>query len=390
MEKHAILSPSASHRWLNCTAAPALEANMPEETSLYAEEGTLAHAICEAKLHELIDGTNAETYYRNENGKLWTEHELYQPEMEETSDYYRDVVAEKLNAARKRTPDALLLIEVRLDFSKYIPKGFGTADAIIVGDGELDVIDYKHGKGVKVDSYRNPQMMTYALGACDRFGFEYKLETVTMTIVQPRIDNTSTWEVPYDALEAWGNEVLKPKATEAFNGTLGCKTRVVVGEWCKFCKVRQQCKARAEAATGLLKHGDARLLSTQEISQLLPQASLVKDWCSDIEDYALSLLLKGEAIDGFKVVEGRSVRKISNPEKLYLALKEKGYDDKSILKPKELRSLSELEKLVGKQQFGNFAADYITKPKGKPTIAFASDKRKEYSTSDDDFSHIIY
>lgn len=389
MEKHAILSPSASHRWLNCTAAPALEAKMPEETSKYAEEGTLAHAICEAKLHELVDGIRAEDYYKKETGHAWTEHELYQPEMEETSDYYRDVVAEKLNAMRKRTPDALLLIEVRLDFSKYIPEGFGTADAVVIGDGEIDVIDYKHGKGVKVDSYHNPQMMTYALGACERFGFEYRLGEVTMTIVQPRIDNTSTWELPYDALEAWGNEVLKPKAKEAFNGTLGCKTEVVVGEWCRFCKVKQQCKARAEAATGLLQNGDARLLSPQEISELLPKASVVKDWCSDIEEYALSLMLQGENIEGFKVVEGRSLRKISDPKTLYRVLIDSGYDEATILKPKELRSLSELEKLIGKKQFQECAADYIVKPKGKPTIALSSDKRKEFSTFDDDFSHII-
>ncbi len=389
MEKHAILSPSASHRWMNCTAAPSMEADIPEETTVYAEEGTLAHAICEAKLHELIDGISAEEYYKKENGCLWTEHNLYQPEMEETSDYYRDVVAEKLSVARKRTPDALLLIEVKLDFSKYIPKGFGTADAIIVGDGELDVIDYKHGKGVKVDSYRNPQMMTYALGACERFGFEFRLDDVTMTIVQPRIDNTSTWDLPYKALEAWGDEVLKPKANEAFNGTLGCKTEVVVGEWCKFCKARKQCKKRAEAAVSLLQNGDARLLSTQDIARLLPQASLVKDWCTDLEEHALSVMLNGEQIEGFKIVEGRSVRKISNTEELYCILKDKGYDDTALLKPKELRSLTELEKLIGKKQFQEVAGDYIVKPKGKPTIAPSTDKRKEFSTSDDDFSHII-
>lgn len=390
MGAHAILSPSASHRWLRCTTAPSLEMQFPDETSIYAEEGTLAHAICEAKLHELIEPISAMEYYKAENGgKDWTEHHLYKAEMEETSDYYRDVVAEKLARQRERTPDAQLLIEVRLDFSTWLPKGFGTADAVIVGDGEINIIDYKHGKGVKVESERNPQMMIYALGACELFGFEYRLDNVTLTIVQPRIDNTSTWDLPYKALLTWGENVLKPKAEEAFAGTLGCVTNTEVGEWCRFCKAKTSCKARANAALELIEKGDPRSLSAKEVARMLPKAAAVKDWCTDIESYALGLLLEGTQVEGYKVVEGRSNRQISDKEELVNRMRGYGIDDENIFKERELKTITELEKMVGKKMFGTIADGLITKPKGKPTLAVEHDKREVYSTTQDDFSHII-
>ena len=389
MAEHAILSPSASHRWLKCTSAPALEMTFPDETSSYAEEGTLAHAICEAKLHELIGDKSAKEYYKAEFGADWTEHTLYKPEMEDTSDYYRDVVAQKLAEQRKRTPDAQLLIEVRLDFSKWLPKGFGTADAVIVGDGEIDVIDYKHGKGVKVDSTSNPQMMIYALGACELFGFDYGIDYVTMTIVQPRIDNTSTWEIPCKVLYKWGDEVLKPKAEEAFGGTLGCVTNTEVGEWCRFCKAKHACKARANAALELIEVSDPRTLSPKEVAEMLPKAESVKDWCTDLNEYALGLMLSGTEIEGYKVVEGRSTRKISDEKGLVKAMVNAGVDKELLYKPQELRTITDLERVVGKKAFTAIANDFIEKPKGKPTIASESDKRERFSTINDDFSHVI-
>lgn len=389
MAEHAILSPSASHRWLNCTSAPALEMTFPEETSIYAEEGTLAHAICEAKLHELIGDKSAKEYYQEEFGIDWTAHHLYKEEMEDTSDYYRDVVAQKLVEQRQRTPDAQLLIEVKLDFSSWLPKGFGTADAVIVGDGEIDIIDYKHGKGVKVDSTRNPQMMIYALGACEFFGFDYNIENVTMTIVQPRIDNTSTWEIPRSALFKWGDEVLKPKAEEAFGGTLGCVTNTEVGEWCRFCKAKHACKARANAALELIEAGDPRTLSPKEVSIMLTKAKAVEDWCKDINEYALGLMMTGTEIEGYKVVEGRSSRKIKDEKELVDAMVRAGIDKELLYKPQELRTITDLEKVIGKKAFNAIAVDCIEKPKGKPTIALESDKRERFSSIEDDFSHII-
>lgn len=389
MAQHAILSPSASHRWLNCTTAPSLEIKIPEETSVYAEEGTLAHAICECKLHELKGEGKAEDLYKKEFGRDWTDEELYQPEMEETSDYYRDIVAQKLADMKVRTPDAELLIEVTLDFSSWIPEGFGTADAVIVGEGEIDIIDYKHGRGVAVSATNNPQMMTYALGACELFDIEYKFDLVTMTIVQPRIDNTNAWKLPYDALIAWGNEVLTPKAKEAFNGTLGCETTTKAGKWCKFCKARAICRERAEFAEGLLKYDDPKVLSPEEISKLLPIASFVKDWCSDIETHALALMLEGTTVEGYKVVAGRSTRKITDSKKLAQSLVNAGIPEDSIYKPRELNAIGTLEKLVGKNAFFELSEGCISKAKGKPTIATADDPRAAYSTIEDDFSHII-
>lgn len=391
MAEHAILSPSASHRWLHCTAAPALEQEFPETTSSFAEEGTLAHAICEAKLHELRNPLlHAHDYYKAENnGKDWTEHPLYKAEMEDTSDYYRDIVAHKLTEQRKKTPDAQLLIEVRLDFSTWMPKGFGTADAVIVSDGEIDVIDYKHGKGVKVDSQRNPQMMIYALGACELFDFEYDIKEVTMTIVQPRIDNTSTWEIPRSVLDKWGDEVLRPGAEEAFGGTLGCATNTAVGEWCRFCKAKQSCKARANAAMELIEAGDPRTLSPKEVSELLTKAKAVEDWCKDINEYALGLMMSGTEVEGFKVVEGRSIRKITNEQELVRIMVGSGIAEDDLYKPKELKTLTELERLVGKRAFSAISEGCVEKSKDKPTIALATDKREPYSSLNDDFAHLI-
>lgn len=385
---HAILSPSAAHRWLNCSAAPSLEMGEPEQTSIYAEEGTLAHAICEAKLRAYISGKKAEDIYKDEHGKYWADDELYSAEMEECSDYYRDIVTQTYEEAKRKTPDAKLLIEVPLDLSMYIPEGYGTSDAVIISDSSIEVIDYKHGEGVKVDAYRNPQMMIYALGAYSAFSFEYNLSTVKMTIVQPRLDNVSVSETPSSALIAWGKEVLKPKAKEAYEGTLGCKTIMSVGKWCQFCKVRKKCKARADEALALAEQGDPRLLTPEQLPDYLLRAESVKGWCNDIIEYATGLLIEGTHIDGYKLVEGRSVRKITNPDGLADALSQ--YVSKDILyRPLELKTLSDLEKIVGKKIFAEVSGEYIEKPSGKPTLAKATDKRKEYSSTAADFTDAI-
>ena len=299
---HAVLSPSSAYRWLSCSASPALEMNEPDTASVYAQEGTLAHAICESKLKAYIDHRNAEDIYTKEHGRKWVEEPLYSQEMEECSDYYRDIVITKYQEAKQRTPDAKLLIEVHLDLSEYITEGYGTSDAVIISDDAIEVIDYKHGKGVKVSSEKNPQMMIYALGAYDLFSFEYRIDKVNMTIVQPRLDNVSAYQLPAYSLVAWGNDVLRPKAQEAYNGTIGCPTTLKAGAWCKFCKVREKCKARAEAALGLLSKGDPRLLSPEELPDYLMQADSIDGWCDDIKSYATELLLHGESVPGYKLV----------------------------------------------------------------------------------------
>lgn len=382
MGAHALLSPSAAHRWMNCTAAPRLEEGIPDEGSVFAEEGTLAHAYCAMKLKEFlgrdISGEAAEI--------AELDSQYHTGEMDEYTDTYKTIVLEKYTGARAAVADAQLLVETRLDFTGYIPEAFGTADAIIIADGTMEVIDFKYGKGVRVDAERNPQMMIYALGAYDRFNFEYKIERVRMTIVQPRIDNLSEYELPVPDLLAWVKEELAPKAKEAYGG----RGPQVPGEWCRFCKVKNTCRALAKKCTGAASgHPDPRLLSPEEIAtDILPLLATVKTWLASVEDYALQQALSGVQLPGWKIVEGRSVRKITDQEGAAAALGKAGYKTAEIYKPQELRTITELEKLTGKKQFAAICGDYIEKPQGKPTLAPESDKRPAFNAAVDDFKDV--
>lgn len=382
MGAHALLSPSAAHRWINCTAAPRLEANVPDSGSSYAAEGTLAHAYCAMKLKEFLGYDISDE--AAEIAEL--DSQYHTGEMNEYTDTYKTIVLEKYNAARASVADAQLLIETRLDFSNYIPDAFGTADAIIIADGTMEVIDFKYGKGVRVSAYRNPQMMIYALGAYDRFNFEYKIDRVRMTIVQPRIDNLSEFELSVSDLLAWTDEVLIPKANEAY-GENGVQ---VPGDWCQFCKVKSICRVLTQKCTGTASdHPDPKLLSPEELAtDVLPLLATVKTWLAGVEDYALQQALSGVQLPGWKIVEGRSVRKITDQEAAAVALNKAGYKTTEIYKPQELRTITELEKLVGKKQFAAICSDYIEKPQGKPTLAPESDKRPAIDPVADDFKDI--
>lgn len=380
MGAHALLSPSAAHRWINCTAAPRLEASVPDTGSSYAAEGTLAHAYCALKLKEFLglptDGELAEIAELKD--------QYHTGEMDEYTDTYKTIVLEKFNAARAMTKDAQLLIETRLDFREYMPDAFGTADAIIIADGTMEVIDFKYGKGVKVDAHKNPQMMIYALGAYDRFNFEYSINRVRMTIIQPRIDNLSEYQLAVSELMAWTDEVLVPKANEAYAGN----GPQVPGEWCKFCKVKSQCRALTQLCTEAIKT-DPKLVSTEELANdILPVLDTVKTWLTGVEEYALQQALSGVQLPGWKIVEGRSIRKIVNPDAAAVALNKAGYKTTEIYKPQEMRTITELEKLCGKKQFAAICGEYIEKPQGKPTLAPESDKRPAMNPAADDFKDI--
>lgn len=380
MEAHALLSPSAAHRWINCTAAPRLEADVPDSGSSYAAEGTLAHAYCAKKLKDFLGrDTSGEEAEINELDSLY-----HTGEMDEYTDAYRTVVLEKYAAARAAVEDAMLLVETRLSFANYIPDAFGTADAIIIADGTMEVIDFKYGKGVRVSAYRNPQMMIYALGAYDRFSFEYRIDRVRMTIVQPRIDNLSEHEMAVADLMDWTNNVLMPKAREAYEGN----GPQAPGEWCKFCKVKSQCRALAKFCTDVAAT-DPKLLKPAELAKnILPIIDTVKTWLSGVEDYALQQALSGVQFPGYKIVEGRSVRKIADQEGAAAALSQAGYKTAEIYKPQELRTITDLEKLVGRKQFAAICGGFITKPQGKPTLVPESDKRKAIDPVADDFKDI--
>ena len=379
--KHALLSPSAAHRWMNCTAAPLLEKDVEDKGSTFAEEGTLAHAYCAKKLKEFlglsVDEEKAEIAQLDE--------QYHSGEMDEYTDTYKTIVLEKFNAARAKTKDAQLLVEVKLDFSHYVPDAFGTSDAIIIADGVMEVIDFKYGKGVKVSAVENPQMMIYALGAWDLFNFEYDIRKVRMTIVQPRIDNLSEFELDAADLINWAVDELQPKANEAYAGG-----KQKPGNWCQFCKVKANCKALSSMCIEAQQaNPDPRKISKEVMEKtILPFLSTFKTWLTGVEEYSLEQALSGVQYQGFKIVEGRSIRKITNPAAVMELLDKEGFAKEAYIKPTELRSITDLEKLIGKKRFGAICAEYINKPQGKPTLVPESDKRPAFNQASDDFKDI--
>lgn len=367
---------------MNCTAAPRLEATAPDEDSSYAQEGTLAHAYCALKLKSFM---GLETIDEEEEiAQLKAQY--HTGEMDEYTDTYMTIVLEKFNAARNVTKDAQLLIETRLDFSEYVPEAFGTSDATIIADGLMEVIDFKYGKGVRVSAVDNEQMKIYALGAYLRHSFEYRIDRVRMTIVQPRIDNLSEFEMSIPNLLKWADEELRPKAAEAFSD----HGKQNPGEWCQFCRVKCGCKALAEKCTGIAQaNTDPGLIAPEKMAtDILPWLAIIKSWVSSMEEYALQQALAGVSYPGFKLVEGRSNRKITDDKAVIALLSKEGYDESEYMKPAVLCGIGDLEKLVGKKRFTTLCADYITKPQGKPTLAASDDKRPAYNAAADDFKDI--
>lgn len=366
---------------MHCTPAPSLEKDVEDKGSAFAEEGTLAHAYCAKKLKEHLGKTTEE-----EDKEISELHEKYHTgEMDEYTDTYASIVLGKIKKATKKTADAQLLVETRLEFTKWIPESFGTADAIIIADGVMEVIDFKYGKGVSVSAEHNPQMMIYALGAYERFSYEYDIRKVRMTIVQPRIANLSEWEVSVETLKLWAIYELKPAAEAAIKG----EGEQHPGEWCRFCKVKARCRSLASMCTETAAQ-DPRLLSNEELGkEILSQIDIIKSWISSTEDYALGKALSGESISGWKLVEGRSVRKITAPNEVVYKLTEAGgIQEEELFKPKELKSLTDIEKIVGKKKFAELCGQYIDKPKGKPTLVPESDKRKAIDPVAEDFEGI--
>lgn len=380
MAGHALLSPSAAHRWLNCTAAPRLEENIADSGSTFAEEGTLAHAYCAKHLKGFLGLPTAD-----EDAEIKQLFDKYHTgEMDEYTDTYKTIVLEKYNAARAKTPDAQLLVEVKLDFSEWMPEAFGTADAVIIADGTMEIIDFKYGKGVKVSAVKNPQMQIYALGAYSQFSFEYNIQRVRMTIVQPRIDNLSEYELSTVDLLAWATYQLMPKAKEAFEG----KGHQMPGEWCQFCKVKATCKALADIAFAAVEqHPDPKTISPEEMaSRVLPMLDTIKTWIKGVDEYTLEQALNGQKYQGFKLVAGRSVRKITDQEAVIGALSKAEFAEDAYMKPRELKTITDLEKIIGKKRFAEICGEWIDKPQGKPTLVPESDKRPELDT--DDFSKV--
>ena len=372
-EVHSVLGASAADRWMNCTPSAQLTAGLEDETTAFAAEGTAAHALCEWKVRKALKMRAG----RRPTSDYWTD------EMEEFTDDYRDFIMDLVGQAKQHCKDPVTLIEQHLDFSCYVPDGFGTGDFLLVADKELNVVDFKYGRGVVVYADHNPQMMLYALGALNLFDCLYDIEQVTMTIFQPRLSSISTWTITAAELYQWAAEVLKPKAELAAKG----EGEFVSGSWCRFCKARNTCRARAESFLELarMEFQPPALLSDEEVAEVMEKADELSKWASDVMAYAQAEAIEnGKHWAGYKLVEGRSVRKFSDEAKAEAAAKEAGYTD---IYNKSLITLTAFEKLMGKKTFADVLGQYVTKPAGKLTLVPVSDKRPEVSvnTVNDEF-----
>lgn len=367
--QHALLSASGAHRWLRCTGSPLLEKEFPDTTSVYAKEGTLAHELCELKLKKYTTVMPKGTYTRAHNKIMKSE--LWQNEMESTSETYLEYVKEIMLSCEIAPA---VLIEKRVDFSRYVPEGFGTADCLILAGDTLHVIDYKHGKGVVVDADHNPQMMLYALGAMSELSLLYRFKFVHMTIVQPRVNNISEFTMTADELIEWGEKVVKPKAEAAMSG----KGEFEAGDWCRFCRAKQQCKTRYESNDSLYpelsERHDPRLITLAELGEYLKRGKDMAAWLEDMKEYALSESLAGADVPGWKAVEGRGSRAFTDADEAVDTLIKSGIDE-SVLYERRVLTLAQMEKAVGKKAFGELVGDLVVKNPGKPTLVEESDKR---------------
>ena len=367
MSNHAVLSASGSHRWLNCSPSARLELEFENTGSEAAREGTAAHALCEHKLKRAL---------KKRSKRPVSEYDS--DEMEECSDAYVQFVMEHYMEAKEKCSDPIILIEQHLDFSCYVPDGFGTGDCIIVSDDKLHIIDFKYGLGVLVEAEENPQMKLYALGALEIYDSLYDIKEVSMTIFQPRRENVSTWTISTDELKDWAENELKPKAILAYNG----EGEYAPGEWCTFCRAAVRCRARAEEKLKLAQ-ADFKLpplLTDAEIEEVLAIIPDLTKWANEITAYATDAAINhGKQWSGFKVVEGRSVRKYRDEEKVAQAAIESGYSD---IYRQSLIPMTEMQKLMGKTKFEEILGDLIYKSPGKPTLVPVADKRPAMNVSD--------
>lgn len=369
--KHSLLSASSADRWLHCPPSARLCESYEDKGSDYAAEGTDAHSLCEYKLKSAL-GIEAED---PTEGLSW-----FNQEMEDCASGYADFVMEQVEAAKETCSDPVVLIEQRVDFSRWVEQGFGTADCIIIADGTLQIVDFKYGLGVLVSAEENPQMMWYGLGALEIFDCLYEIDTVRMTIYQPRRDNLSTYELSKDKLLRWADETLKPAADLAFAGD----GNFLCGECCGFCKAKNSCRARAAANLELAKY-DFKLpplLTDEDVEDILGKVDDLMSWASDIKEYALQQAISGKVWSGFKLVESRSNRKYVNDAAVAEAVSKAGFDPYE----QKLLGITAMQKLLGKARFEEVLAGLIEKQQGKPTLVPESDKRPAMNNAKSDFS----
>ena len=367
---HALLSASSSHRWLACPPSARLCENYEDTGSEYAQQGTDAHSLCEHKLKlalsmETTDPTESLSFYDEE--------------MEECACGYAEYVLSLVEEAKKNCKDPVVLIEQKLDFSRFVKDGFGTGDCVVIADGTLYIIDYKHGKGEEVSAAENPQMMLYALGALELFDGIYDIDTVRMAIYQPRLENVSVCVMAKDDLLQWAHNDLMAKAKLAYDG----EGEFNAGGHCQFCKAKAVCRKRAEYNLELARY-DFEMPATledDEIAAILIKADKLAAWAADVKEFALQQALSGVKYDGFKIVEGRSNRKYTDENAVADTVKKAGYDP---YEPK-LLGITAMEKLLGKKKFADILNGLVEKPQGKPALVPESDKRPPMNTAVEDF-----
>lgn len=372
---HAILAASKSERWLNCTPSARLEEAIPDEPqTAYALEGELAHELAQIMLNYEVAGTMSSAEY-DSNFERIINHQAFNEEMLDEVPKYVEFCDAEYGQIQTTVPDAMLLIEEKVDFHRFVPDGFGTCDCVIIADGTMYVIDLKYGKGVLVSANNNSQLKLYAVGALERFGMLYDIKKVILTIAQPRRDNFSMFEMSITDLYDWADTILVDKAQRAWQG-IG---EQVPGEWCKFCKVKAQCKALAEERLHVTKHdfSDVYLLTDDEIAEMLKIAPLIKEWLNGLEAYALKEALSGKKWPGYKLVAGQSRRKWLDENKVIgRLLAEPDLSEEDVYTQK-LNGITIIEKKIGKKRFSELLNDLIIKPEGAPTLVELEDKRPE-------------
>ena len=376
---HARLNASSSHRWMMCPPSVKLSEQFEDKPSPYAEEGTFLHELCELKLHRYLGDMTADLIEQQ-----YAEHrdnDFYSDEAESVTDEYVAFCIETIEAVRLSCPDPLIMVEHRLDYSEYVPEGYGTGDLVIVADGVIEVIDFKGGRGVRVEAQRNSQLMLYGLGALLEFDTLYDIRSVRMTIVQPRLSNASTYEMTADDLIRWADSEVRPKAQLAYEG----RCEFCAGEWCRFCKARYTCRKRSEYHMRLAERDFRQpdLLSDEEIADILPVAESLNSWVQDLLSYATQEAVGGKSWPGYKLVAGRSVRRYTSEAEVIKAATEAGYTD---IYKTTLLGVGDLEKRMGRKRFSEVLGRYIIKPAGAPTLVPESDPRKPYSDAASEFA----
>lgn len=383
MQKHYFVSPSNLHRCLVCTPSAMLETHFPDSQSPSAAEGTLAHKLAEVELQNFLRCN--EPLLKEQRKKLMKS-EFWSQSMDDyVEEYVSEVIRRYLNI-KEDDPATVLLLEQKIVLDDFIPGGFGYGDAIIVGNHTVEVIDLKYGRNVAVSAEGNPQLRAYALGAYGELSCVYDIDTVVVTIVQPRNGGVSSETVPVKDLLAWADE-MRPRIELALQG----EGEFVAGSHCKFCRAAVRCKALADYELEIAKKQfeDASVLSDEDIAEILGKADGLISWVNKITGYALQEAVdKGRKWPGWKLVAGRSNRKLSDEGEARKLLKEAGYTEDQFLKPQEIKGFTDLEKLIGKKKLDTLFKDVIIKPPGKPKLAPESDKRPEWNAAKADFEDL--